>query len=77
MAISSVSLMMIKPASAQYAQNGAGCLLVSGINMTSPSNTTYTSNSLTLNFNIESIFDNSIYQCALVYSIDGNGSVNS
>jgi hypothetical protein len=68
-------LVEVQTAKAQYTQNGAGCPLVSGIGITSPSNTTYSSNLLTLNINIESIFDDSIYRYVLVYCIDGKNNV--
>jgi hypothetical protein len=67
-------LVEVQTANAQYTQNGAGCPLVSGIGITFPSNTTYSSNLLTLNINIESIFDDSIYRYVLVYCIDGKNN---
>ncbi len=68
-------LVEVQTANAQYTQNGAGCPLVGGIGITSPSNTTYSSNLLTLNINIESIFDDSIYRYVLVYCIDEKNNV--
>lgn len=68
-------LVEVQTANAQYTQNGAGCPLVSGIGITSPSNTTYSSNLLTLNINIKSIFDDSIYRYVMVYCIDEKNNV--
>jgi hypothetical protein len=68
-------LVEVQTANAQYTQNGAGCPLVSGIGITSPSNTTYSSNLLTLNINIESLFDDSIYRYVFVYSIDEKNNI--
>ena len=56
---------------AQYTQNGQAVPFVSGLNITSPKNTTYTSNMPNLNISISSLFDDSIYRYVLVYSIDG------
>jgi hypothetical protein len=68
-------LVELQTANAQYTPNGAGCPLVSPINLTSPSNTTYSSNSLTLSINIEGIFDDSIYRYVLDYSINGKNNI--
>ena len=68
-------LIEVQTANAQYTQNGAGCPIVGPVNITSPSNTTYSSNLLTLNINIESIFDDTIYQYVLVYCVDGQSNV--
>jgi len=76
MAISSTGLLMVKPANAQYTQNGAPCPLGGYVEITSPTNSTYTSGSLMLSFYIDSIFDNTIYQYELSYSIDGRENVS-
>ena len=68
-------LVEVQTANAQYTQNGAGCPLVSGIGITSPSNTTYNSNLLTLKITIESLFDSTIYRYVLAYSIDGKNNI--
>lgn len=68
-------LVEVQTANAQYTQNGAGCPLVSPVNISSPSNATYGSNLLTLNINIESLFDDTIYQYVVVYCIDGQNNV--
>ena len=54
---------------------GEGSPLVSGIGITSPSNTTYSSHLLTLNIAVESLFDSSIYNYVFVYSIDGENNL--
>jgi hypothetical protein len=68
-------LIEVQTANAQYTQNGAGCPLVSGIGITSPSNTTYNSNLITLKITIESLFDSTIYRYVLAYSIDGKNNI--
>ena len=65
----------VQTVKAQYTENGEGCPLVSGIGITSPSNTTYSSHLLTLNITIESLFDSSIYNYVFVYSIDGKNNL--
>jgi len=73
--IMALGMICVQPVKAQFTQNGEACPLVSPVNITSPSNTTYTTSVLTLTFNINSLFDNTIYQYVLVYSIDGQNNV--
>ena len=75
-AMSCLTLLVIKSASAQNTQNGEPCPLVSGVYITSPTNTTYTVDTLWLNFSISSIFDDTVYQYDLTYSLDGKGNVS-
>lgn len=67
-------LVEVQTAKAQYTQNGAGCPLVSGINIISPSNTSYSSNVPMLNITINGLLSPSIYSFKIVYSIDGKGN---
>ncbi|HDQ07112.1 MAG TPA: hypothetical protein ENN36_10395 [Candidatus Bathyarchaeota archaeon] len=56
---------------AQYTPDGQAFILVSPISITSPSNSTYTSQSLTLNFTVKSFLDSSTANITFVYSVDG------
>lgn len=65
------SLLGIQTTKAQYTADGQGFILVSPINITSPSNRTYTPQSLTLNFTVRSFLDSSTANITMVYCIDG------
>jgi hypothetical protein len=65
------SLVGIQTVHAQYTPDGQGFILVSPINITSPSNRTYTPQSLTLNLTVRSFFDSSKANITIVYSLDG------
>ncbi|MCJ7559830.1 hypothetical protein MUO79_04330 [Candidatus Bathyarchaeota archaeon] len=56
---------------AQYTPDGQGFILVSPINIISPSNSTYTPQSLTLNLTVKSFLDSSKANITIVYSVDG------
>ena len=56
---------------AQYTADGQAFILVSPINIISPSNSTYTPQSLTLNLTVKSFLDSSKANITLVYSVDG------
>src|SRR3989304_519191 len=59
---------------AQYTPDGQGFPLVSPINITSPSNSTYGSKLLTLNLTTKTLFDPSKANITMVYSIDGKNN---
>jgi hypothetical protein len=73
MAISSLTILMVKPTNAQYTQNGQHGPL-SSIGMVSPINTTYTANNLTMSFHIYALYTDSLYHYELNCSIDGGES---
>ncbi|MHC3129641.1 MAG: hypothetical protein IBV52_06150 [Candidatus Bathyarchaeota archaeon] len=56
---------------AQYTPDGQAFILVSPISIISPSNSTYISQSLTLNFTVKSFLDSSKANITIVYSVDG------
>ena len=58
-------------ANAQHTQDGKGFPLASGVNIVSPSNTTYLSAMPTLNVTIKGWLSPAIYNFEVVYSIDG------
>ena len=68
----SISL-SVKPqtASAQHTPDGEAFILVSSINITSPSNSTYTSQPLALNFSVKSSLKPEQSDVTFGYSIDG------
>lgn len=74
--VTSALSLLAKPVNAQYTQDGTGCPLVSPVEITSPTNSTYTADSLTLSFYINSLFDNTIYQYELSYSVDGKENIS-
>lgn len=57
---------------AQYTADGQGFILVSPINVISPSNSTYSSRLLTLNVTVKSFLNPNTSNVTLVYCIDGN-----
>jgi len=63
-----VEVQTVKP---QYTPDGQGFILVSPINITSPSNSTYATQPLTLNFTVKSFLDSSKANITIVYSVDG------
>jgi hypothetical protein len=65
-------LIGVQTVKAQYTPDGQGFILVSPINIISPSNSTYTPQSLTLNLTLKSFLDSSKANITLVYSVDGN-----
>jgi hypothetical protein len=56
---------------AQYTPDGQAFILVSPISIISPSNSTYTPQSLTLNLTVKSFLDSSKANITIVYSVDG------
>jgi hypothetical protein len=56
---------------AQYTEDGQAFILVSPINIISPSNSTYSPQSLTLNLTFKSFLDSSRANITIVYSVDG------
>jgi hypothetical protein len=56
---------------AQYTEDGQPFVLVSSINIASPSNSTYTPQPLTLNITFKSFLDSSKANITIIYSIDG------
>ncbi len=62
---------------AQYASDLRGCPLLGNIDITSPSNVTYSSSTLTLNISVKSLFGPSQYSSSMVYSIDGENNVTN
>ena len=61
----------VQPVTAPYTSDGQAFILVSPISIISPSNSTYTPQSLTLNFTVKSFLDSSKANITIVYSIDG------
>jgi hypothetical protein len=68
-------LVGVQTVKASITSDGRGCPLLGNINITSPSNITYSSNMLTLNVTVQSLFRPSQYRFAMVYSIDGENNV--
>jgi hypothetical protein len=68
-------LVGVQTVKAPITPDGNGCPLVGNINITSPSNITYSSNLLTLNITVKSLFGPSQYRFEMVYSIDGENNV--
>ena len=66
-----VSFPQIGVVKAQYTPDGQAFILVSPISIISPSNSTYTPQSLTLNFTVKSFLDSNKANITIVYSIDG------
>jgi len=66
-----VSLPQINSVKAQYTPDGQAFILVSPISIISPSNNTYTPQSLTLNFTVKSFLDSSKANITIIYSVDG------
>jgi len=64
-------LVEVQTAQAQYTTDGQAFILVSPINIISPSNRTYTPQSLTLNLTVKSFLDSSKANITIVYCIDG------
>jgi len=67
-------LVGIQTVKAQYTPDGQGFPLVSPINITSPSNSTYGSKLLTLNLTTKTLFDPSKANIPMVCSIDGKNN---
>jgi hypothetical protein len=63
-----------QPVQAQYTQDGQAFILVSPISIISPSNSTYTPQTLTLNITVKSFLDASKANITIVYSVDGNAN---
>jgi len=61
----------VQPVTAPYTSDGQAFILVSPISIISPSNSTYTLQSLTLNFTVKSFLDSSKANITIVYSVDG------
>ena len=61
----------IQTVQAQYTPDDQAFILVSPINIISPSNHTYTPQSLTLNLTVKSFLDSSKANITIVYSLDG------
>jgi hypothetical protein len=61
-------------AKAAYTPDGAGCPFASGINIASPSNSTYSSSLLLLNITIRSFLSPTIYRYVMTYSVDGESN---
>ncbi len=66
----------IHTATAAYTPAGAGFPFASGINITSPTNTTHVSGRLMLNISIRSMPGPIIYNFDIVYSLDGEANVS-
>ncbi len=65
------SLLGVLTAKAQYTPNGEGFPLVSPININSPSNCTYGTHMVTLNFTVKSFLNPNEADITVSYSIDG------
>ncbi|MCW4046629.1 MAG: Ig-like domain-containing protein [Candidatus Bathyarchaeota archaeon] len=65
----------VQTVKAQYTPDGRGCPLIGDINIISPANTTYSSNMLTLNISVKSLFGPEQYRFVMVYSVDGESNV--
>lgn len=61
----------VQTVKAQYTPDGQAFILVSPISIISPSNSTYTPQSLTLNITVKSFLDSSKANITIVYSVDG------
>jgi len=61
----------VQTVKAQYTPDGQAFILVSPISIISPSNSTYTPQSLTLNLTVKSFLDSSKANITIVYSVDG------
>lgn len=66
----------VQTVKAQHTSDGKGFPLASGINITSPANTTYISNLLTLNITVRGLISPSIYRYIMVYSADGKNNAS-
>ncbi len=75
LALSVSSVVGVQTVKAQFTPDGKYCPLVGPIEITSPSNSTYSSNLLTLNITVQSLFDTSEYRYNMVYSVDGENNV--
>jgi len=71
LALSILLVIGVQPVTAPYTSDGQAFILVSPISIISPSNSTYTPQSLTLNFTVKSFLDSSKANITIVYSIDG------
>jgi hypothetical protein len=69
------SLCILHPVHAQYTVDGEDFTLVSPIRIGSPSNTTYTTNHVDLNFTVKTFVDCRINNMTLVYSLDMKDNV--
>ena len=71
LALSILLVIGVQPVTAPYTSDGQAFILVSPISIISPSNSTYTPQSLTLNFTVKSFLDSNKANITIVYSIDG------
>ena len=67
-------LVGFQTAEAQRTPDGQGFPLASGVNILSPTNSTYSSNVLELNVTIRSMVGPSIYRFEVTYSVDGKNN---
>jgi hypothetical protein len=70
-----IYLSILQPAQAQYTSDGQAFILVSPISINSPSNATYSTNQVCLNFTVKSLVDTHDADITMTYSIDGNDNV--
>ncbi len=83
-----IALSILQPAQAQYTADGKPFILVSPISLSSPTNTTYTTNQVCLNFTVKSyvhaytayppdsnVAVNPNANITMTYNIDGNDNV--
>ena len=68
--ILAVSALSPQTVYAQHTSDGKACPMVGPVNITSPTNATYASDIIILSFSIYGLFDNTIYDYQLSYSID-------
>jgi hypothetical protein len=64
----------VQPVTAPYTPDGQAFILVSPITIISPSNNTYTPQSLTLNFTVKSFADSRQANISIFFSIDGKAN---
>jgi len=70
-----IYLSILQPAQAQFTSDGQAFILVSPISITSPSNATYSTNQVCLNFTVKSLVNIHDADITITYSIDGNDNV--
>ncbi len=70
-----MSLSILQTTQAQFTADGQAFILVSPISIDSPSNTTYSTNQVCLNFTVKSLVNPHDADITMTYCIDGNDNV--
>jgi hypothetical protein len=70
-----LSLTILQPVQVQYTADGQAFTLVSPISISSPTNATYATNQVYLNFTILSYVNARINNMTMLYSLDGNDNI--